>query len=174
MLQIYTGDGKGKTTAALGLAFRAVGHGLNVCIVQFLKNPEMMGEPYGEIKIAKKLSPNFTIHSFGLPHWVTKDKVTREDRDEVKRALEFAGTLLNDSQTDVIILDEIFLALHFDLVSLEELIEFIDRCPPEKELILTGRKAPQALIDRADLVTEMREVKHYFEKGVSARKGIEY
>ena len=174
MIEVYTGDGKGKTTAALGLALRAVGHGMRVHIVQFLKNPDMMDEPYGEIKVTRDMLPGMVIHSFGLPRWVKKDDVTPEDREEAKKAMDFARGLLADPKVNVLILDEIFLALHFDLISLEELLEFMDERPSEKELVLTGRKAPQEIIDKADLVTEMRPIKHYFEKGAPARRGIEY
>ncbi len=174
MVQVYTGDGKGKTTAALGLALRAIGHGMRVHVVQFLKNPEMMGDRYGEIKASKDMLPGLVIHSFGLPRWVKKDDITPEDREEARKAMNLAHDLVKDPKINVIILDEIFLALHFGLVSLEELLDFIDKRPAEKELVLTGRNAPPEIIEKADLVTEMRQIKHYYEKGASARKGIEY
>jgi len=174
MVQVYTGNGKGKTTAALGLAFRAVGHGLRVHIIQFLKNPEMMGSVYGEITAAKKLAPHLTIKSFGLPKWIRVDSITQEDKEEVKKAISLARKVLTDPQINILILDEVFLALHYGLAPLKEILELLDARPPEKELILTGRNAPEEIIERADLVTEMRQIKHYFEKNVPARKGIEY
>jgi cob(I)alamin adenosyltransferase len=174
MLQVYTGDGKGKTTAALGLAFRAVGHGLRVCVIQFLKNPDMMGTPYGELTAAKKLAPNLTIHSFGLPKWISKNGFTDEDKAEVVKAVAFAKKQMAAPDVNVVILDEGFLPLHFGIISLKELTDLIDARPKDKELILTGRKAPPEIIALADLVTEARQIKHYFEKGVNARSGIEY
>ena len=174
MVQVYTGNGKGKTTAALGLAFRALGHGLRVFIVQFLKNPEMMGNTYGEINASKKLAPHLTIRSFGLPKWIRKDSITPEDREEVRKAMNLARDVLSDPQINVVILDEIFLAFHFGMVSLDEIMDLIKNRPPDKELVLTGRNAPPEVIERADLVTEMLEIKHYYKKNIPARKGIEY
>lgn len=174
MIQVYTGDGKGKTTAALGLALRAVGHGLRVHVIQFMKNPEMMGTTYGEISASKSLVPGLVIHSFGLPRFVTKSEVTKEDKEEAEKAMRMAFDMMRDKHVSVLILDEVFLAVHFGLVGLDELLKLLDEKPPDKEIVLTGRKAPDEVIERADLVTEMREIKHYFSKGVSARQGIEY
>jgi len=174
MVQVYTGDGKGKTTAALGLALRALGHGMRVHIVQFMKNPDMMDDIYGEIKVSRDLLPGLAIHSFGLPKWVMKDDITPEDKEEAQKALGFARDLTKDKTIDLIILDEVLVAVDFGLIELEELLDFIDKRPPNKELVLTGRNAPPEIIDKADLVTEMRPIKHYHEKGAPARKGIEY
>jgi len=174
MIQVYTGDGKGKTTAALGLALRAVGHGLRVHVIQFMKNPEMMGTTYGEITASKSLLPGLVIHSFGLPRLLRKEGATGEDIKEAQKAMELAFELMQDEHVSVIILDEVFMALHFGLIKLEDLLKLLDSKPPDKEIVLTGRKAPPEILERADLVTEMREIKHYFSKGVSARRGIEY
>ncbi len=174
MIQVYTGDGKGKTTAALGLALRAVGHGLRVHVIQFMKNPEMMGKTYGEISASKSLVPGLVIHSFGLPRFVTKNDVTDEDREEAEKAIRMAFEMMRDEHVSMLILDEVFLPIHFGLIPLEELLRLLDERPPEKEIVLTGRKAPDEVLERADLVTEMREIKHYMSKGISARQGIEY
>lgn len=174
MVHIYTGDGKGKTTAALGLAVRAIGHGFRVFVVQFLKNPDMMGEPYGEIQAADKFRGALTIKSFGKKGWIKRGQTTDEDRNIVRQALETARKAIHDPAYKLVILDEIFLAHYFELLSVAEILEIIDSKPIEKELVLTGRNAPQEIIEKADLVTDVRSVKHYFEKGVKARKGIEF
>lgn len=174
MVHIYTGDGKGKTTAALGLAMRAIGHGFKVFMVQFLKNSDIMGEPYGEIKVLNKFQGALTIKSFGKGGWIKRGQTTQEDKNLVSRATKTAKSAIKDPSYKLVILDEIFLAHYFELLSIEEILEIIDSKPIEKELVLTGRNAPQEIIGRADLVTEMRSIKHYYDKGVKARKGIEF
>lgn len=174
MVHVYTGDGKGKTTAALGLAMRAIGHCFKVFMVQFLKNPDMMGEPYGEIKAQDKFQGALTIKSFGKAGWIRRGQTTEEDKELVRRAMEASKSAIHDPAYKLVILDEIFLAHYFELLSVNEIIELIDSKPIEKELVLTGRNAPQEVIERADLVTEMRCVKHYYEKGIKARKGVEF
>ena len=174
MIHVYTGDGKGKTTAALGLALRAFGHGFRSVIIQFMKNPEMMGEIYGEIKAIKNIAPGIEIKSFGRAGWIKKGEASDEDKKLASDAVKTARDALKDNKIKLVILDEIFLALHFDLITLHDIIKILDSKPADKELVLTGRKAPQEIIDRADLVTEMRQVKHYFQKGIQARKGIEF
>lgn len=174
MIHVYTGDGKGKTTAALGLAFRAFGHGLRSLMIQFAKSPEMMGEVYGEINATAKMAPGIEIRSFGRAGWIKKGQATEEDARLAREALEDAREALRDPKISLLILDEIFLALYFELIQLGDILELLDSAPPEKELVLTGRKAPPEVIARADLVTEMLQIKHYFDKGVKARKGIEY
>ena len=174
MIHVYTGDGKGKTTAALGLAFRACGHGLKSCMIQFMKNPEMMGFRYGEIQATQKKSLGIEIHSFGRPGWIRAGEATEEDHNLALSALKKAGEVLKDPEFHIVILDEIFLPLHFGIIATQDVLTLIDSKPSEKELILTGRGAPPEVIERADLVTEMRAVKHYFDKGQPARKGIEY
>lgn len=167
-VQIYTGNGKGKTTASLGLALRAVGRGLNVCVFQFIKG----GGPYGEHLIAEKLAPFFTIIQTGLPGWVNTKDISA-DRQAAQEALIRVKSLLISGQYDLLVLDEILGALGFGLVDLEQVLELIALKPSQVELVLTGRNAPDELIEAADLVTEMREIKHYFKAGVPARTGIE-
>jgi len=168
-IQIYTGNGKGKTTAALGLALRAAGHKQRVYIGQFLK-----GHLYGEILSAKILSPYITIEQFGRSGFihVTKDP-DKEDIQKAKRGLKKCLNAMLSKKYRIIVLDEVNVAVYFKLVSEKEVLEFLDQKPEEVEVILTGRYAPASFLKRADLVTEMREKKHYFRKGVKAREGIE-
>lgn len=167
-IQVYTGNGKGKTTAALGLAFRAVGRGLNVCVFQFIKG----GGRYGEHLAAEKLAPLLTIIQTGRPGWVNTTDIT-EDRRAAQEAFVRAKELLTSGEYDLFICDEINGAVGFGLIDVEQVLELIS-CKPEKtELVLTGRNAHQQIIEAADLVTEMREIKHYYKAGVPARSGIE-
>lgn len=168
-IQVYTGDGKGKTTAALGLALRAAGHGMKVYIGQFLK-----GQIYGELLSVKKLSPLIKIEQFGRRGFI---HVTRnpdeEDIKRAKRGLKKCLEAMLSKKYRIIILDEINVAVDFNLLSQEEVHKFLDQKPVEVEIILTGRFAPASILKRADLVTEMKEKKHYYQKGVRARDGIE-
>ena len=169
LIQVYTGDGKGKTTAALGLALRATGHGLRSYIGQFLK-----GRSYGELESVGRLSPEVTLEQYGLSGWIHVDQVTPEQREAAQEGLARARRALLSGKYDIVVLDEVNMALHFGVLSEEEVLDLIDDKPPEVELVLTGRRAPQAIIDRADLVTEMKEVRHPYHRGVPARRGIEY
>ncbi len=168
-VQIYTGNGKGKTTAALGLALRAAGHGFKTHIGQFLK-----GQVYGELAAAKKLSPLLKIEQYGRKgfYHVTEDP----DQDDIRRArngLKKSLKAMLSKDFRIVVLDEINVAVYFKLLEEKEILDFIDQKPKSVELILTGRYAPPSFIDKADLVTEMKEIKHYFQNGVKARKGIE-
>ncbi len=168
-VQVYTGDGKGKTTAALGLALRAAGHGLRTYIGQFMK-----GRPYGELE-ALRAHPLITVEQYGDPNcWVRRDQITPEQVAMARRGLERAREAMLSGRYDIVVLDEVNVALWFGLLTLEEVMAFLDQRPEGVEVILTGRRAPQELIDRADLVTEMREIKHYYQQGVLARDGIEW
>lgn len=168
-LQVYTGNGKGKTTAALGLALRAAGHGLRSYIGQFLK-----GQRYGELAAVKKLSPLITLRQFGRKGFI---HVTENPEDEdIRRArggLRKCQAAMLSKRYDLVILDEINVALYFKLLSEKDVHGFLDRKPDNVEVVLTGRYAPASVIRRADLVTDMRERKHYYRKGVPARIGIE-
>jgi cob(I)alamin adenosyltransferase len=166
--QVYTGNGKGKTTAALGLALRAVGRGLKVCVFQFIKG----GGPYGEHLIADKLAPFFTIIQTGQPGWVNTRDITA-DRSIAQEALVRAKGLLISGDYDLFICDEINGAVGFGLVDVDQVLELIRQRPEKVELVLTGRNAHERVIEAADLVTEMREIKHYYKAGVPARTGIE-
>lgn len=167
-VQIYTGNGKGKTTASLGIALRAVGRGLKVCVFQFIKG----GGPYGEHLIAEQLAPFFTIIQTGRPGWVNTKDIS-EDRALAQDALIKAKSLQISGEYDVFICDELIGAVGFGLIDVEQVLDMIATKPEKMELILTGRNADQKIIDAADLVTEMCEVKHYYKAGVPARIGIE-
>ena len=167
-VQVYTGDGKGKTTAALGLVVRAAGHGLKSYIGQFMK-----GQRYGELT-ALGDHPLVKIEQYGSEGCIRRDQVTAEHRAQARRGLQTATTAMLSGDYDIVVLDEINVALWFDLLSIAEVSDLIQRRPPNVELVLTGRRAPGELIAQADLVTEMREVRHYFASGISARAGIEY
>lgn len=167
-IHVYTGNGKGKTTAALGLALRAVGRGLKVCVFQFMKG----GGPYGEHLIAEKLAPFFTIIQTGRPGWVNTRDIT-EDRRIAQEALQQAKDLLTSGGYDIFICDEINGAVGFGLIDVEQQLELMNLKPVNVELVLTGRNADERVMEAADLVTEMREIKHYYKAGVPARNGIE-
>jgi cob(I)alamin adenosyltransferase len=169
MIHIYTGKGKGKTTAALGLALRAVGHGLKVMMIQFMKGKIN----YGELEAAKKL-PNFTIEQYGRPDFVNPENPDEEDIRLAKEAFGRACEVIERKEYGVVILDEINVAINFGLIGVKEVIALLKRTPEQTELVLTGRHMPEELAQFADLITECREVKHYFNKGVQARKGFDY
>ena len=167
-VQVYTGNGKGKTTASLGLALRAVGRGLKVCVFQFIKG----GGRYGEHLAAEKLAPLLTIIQTGRPGWVNTNDIT-EDRRVAQEALRQARELLTSGLYDLFICDEINGAVGFGLIDVEQVLELISIKPEKVELVLTGRNAHELVIEAADLATEMREIKHYYKAGVPARTGIE-
>jgi cob(I)alamin adenosyltransferase len=166
-VQIYTGNGKGKTTAAIGLALRAAGAGLKVFIGQFIKSGK-----YSEIKALERFSGSITCKQFGRGCWI-KGQPTEEDARLAQEGLMEVYHVIENSEYDLVVLDEADIAVLFGLFGVEELIDLIDMKPDNVELVFTGRRADPRLIDRADLVTEMREVKHYYRQGVIARKGIE-
>jgi len=169
MVQVYTGDGKGKTTAALGLALRAIGHGLKVYMIQFMK-----GDPeYGELRAVKNL-PNFVVRQYGRPDFVDRKSPSAVDIRLAQEGLAHAREVIASGEYDLVILDEINVALDFKLIDLQEVLALIESRPREIELVLTGRCAPQQVLQAADLVTEMREVKHYFRCGRGSRDGIEH
>ena len=166
--QIYTGNGKGKTTAALGLITRAVGSNFKIFFCQFLK-----GRDYGELYTLKKFE-TVTHERYGRGVFIrNKEYVTNEDKKLMREGYESLKKALLSGKYDIVIADEILGTLRYDLISIEEIKFLIENKPETTEFVLTGRNAPDELIEMADLVTEMKEVKHYFQKGVMARKGIE-
>jgi cob(I)alamin adenosyltransferase len=168
-IQIYTGDGKGKTTAALGLALRAAGRGYRTYFGQFMK-----ARPSGERAAARKLGGLITFAAFGRPGWTRRtDRPNPEDLERARRGLARCRTAMRSGRYDIVVLDEINMAVHFGLIETAAVLAFLDERPPSVEVILTGRRAPAALLRRAGLVTEMKAVKHYFSAGVPARRGIE-
>lgn len=166
-IQIYTGEGKGKTTAALGLAIRASGHGLRTYIGQFMK-----GQPSGE-NMALQGNPFIHIEQYGEASFLRREEISPRDIALAQSGLERALSAMTSGEYDIVILDEVNTAVWFGLLKEEQVLELLDRKPPMVELILTGRRAPEALLARADLITEMHEVKHYFRDGVTGRSGIE-
>ena len=169
LIHIYTGDGKGKTTSALGLAFRALGHGASVCVIQFMKG----WDSYGELKSALK-HDRLKIIQTGRPDYVYRGKELPEDYSEALRGMEAAKRAVKEDMYDMLILDEINVAISYGLVTLSAVIDLIREKPHEMEIVLTGREAHEELITVADLVTEMREIKHPFTLGTAARKGVEF
>lgn len=188
-VQVYTGAGKGKTTAAIGLAVRSLGAGRKVMMIQFMKSPS-----YSEHRILSSISPNFRLEAVGKPFFIADEgSIPAEDLEKLKdqvvifppgnppagivalaqSGLKMAMEAASGGAYDLVILDELNVAMHFGLVSWSEVESIIDAKAEGTELVITGRNAPKELMDRADLVTEMREIKHYYSQGVMARKGIE-
>ena len=166
-IQVYTGNGKGKTTAALGLALRATGRNMKVLIVQFMKKWD-----YGELH-SVKLIPNITLKTFGTKDFIYKGKTKKIDYQEAEKAWIFGIKGIQSGNYDIVIFDELNMALYYELLNLEKVIELIKNKPEHIEIIITGRYAHKKIIEIADLVTEMKEIKHYFNKGIQARIGIE-
>ncbi len=171
-VHVYTGNGKGKTTAAIGLAIRSLGAGFAVYLGQFIK-----GMKYSEIVMLEKLSEELgssrlEVHQYGRGCFIRREP-TEEDKKLAQEGLGQALAAMVSGRFQLVILDEINVALHLGLLHEQEVLSFVEARPQQVELVLTGRYAPQALLDRADLVTEMQEIRHYFRKGVEARKGIE-
>ena len=173
-IQVYTGNGKGKTTASLGLTMRALGRGWKVLIVMFTKG----GDHYGELFSFRKLSPVIknllTIEQAGLDRIVYSDNITDEDREAVKRGWDVAKQAEKSGEYDLIVLDEANIVLELDLIKLEEMTDFLKNKPDYLEIVLTGRHAHPEIIKLAHLVSEIQPMKHYWDLGVIARKGIEY
>ena len=169
LVQVFTGNGKGKTTAALGTILRAAGHGLRIFIVFFMKGDY----DYGEFSTLSRL-PHVDMASFGFRHLTDPANIKPEEVEQARLALSAAREAVLSGNYDLVVLDEVNVALGFKLVELDEVVKLIKDKPPDVELILTGRYADTRLIEMADLVTEMVKVKHPFDKGIKARRGIEY
>jgi cob(I)alamin adenosyltransferase len=169
MVQVFTGDGKGKTTAALGTALRALGHGLKVFVVVFMKGDY----PYGEWE-ALNVFPNVSIVRFGFREFTDPDNVKPEEREQAESALKAARQAMLSGEYDLVILDEVNVAAAWKLVDMDEVVQLIKDRPPQVELILTGRRADKKLIELADLVTECIKIKHPYDRGTLARPGIEF
>ena len=173
-IQVYTGNGKGKTTASLGLAMRALGRDWKVLIVMFTKG----GDDYGELISFRKLSPkikaNLKIVQAGLDRIVYQKNKTEDDAKAVKEGWEIAKKAIQDDEYNLIILDEANIAIDLDLIKLDEMLEVLKNKPQDTEIVLTGRNAKPEIIEIAHLVSEINPIKHYWYTGVVARKGIEY
>lgn len=170
LILIHTGNGKGKTTAAFGAAFRAAGQGMKVLILQFMKGQKDLGE----LKALKRIDLPITLEQYGRRVFFRTRTCEAMDIHKAHQGLRAFKRAMKGNLYDLIILDEINMAIHFGLLSVEEVIEAIEQKPPELHLVLTGRNADQKLIEMADLVTEMREIKHHYHQGVHAQKGIEF
>jgi cob(I)alamin adenosyltransferase len=191
LVHIYTGEGKGKTSAAMGVALRAIGHGLRVYVCSFLKPGSS-----GEFLASPRLAPHLIFDRFsddnkdsekekaselvingesgGFKNWYTKEKITGEDRKKAARSLDKARTAMLSGQFQVVVLDEVIVAHDLGILSFQQIKQFTDDKPADVELILTGRGASPELIELADVVTEMKEIKHPYRKGIKARKGIDF
>jgi cob(I)alamin adenosyltransferase len=168
-IQVYTGNGKGKTTAAIGQAVRAAGFGLKTYIAQFMKE-----YPYNELNSLNLLNEWIIIEQFAGDDFVyRKELPNKVEMDKARRGLEIAKAKMLSSKYDLVILDEILVSIHFGLFNDEEVMTFMKMKPVNVELILTGRYCPDKILDAADLVTEMKVIKHYYQNGILARKGIE-
>ncbi|WP_320047174.1 cob(I)yrinic acid a,c-diamide adenosyltransferase [uncultured Ilyobacter sp.] len=166
-IQVYTGNGKGKTTASLGLILRALGSNLKVYMGQFMK-----GQRYGELNTLEKLG--VLVERFGTEECLmSRDDVSELDIKKAKEGYNRVLEVLLSKKYDLVILDEICVSTYFNLITEEEILYLMKVKPLETELVLTGRYAPEKVIEQADLVTEMKEIKHYYEQGVMARDGIE-
>lgn len=166
-IHVYTGVGKGKTTAALGLTLRAAGAGLKVYIAQFIKSGN-----YSEINALQRFTDLVTLEQFGQGRF-TKGKPTAEDIDLARNGLLRAKVKLSSGQYSLVILDELNVAISYEIFAVDDILEIIDQKPDHTELVITGRNAAPEIVERADLVSEIQAIKHYFQKGVKARIGIE-
>jgi cob(I)alamin adenosyltransferase len=169
LVQVFTGNGKGKTTAALGTVMRSLGHGLRVCIIFFMKG----NYDYGEYSTLSRLN-NIDMSSYGTRKLTDPANIKPEEKEQAEMALDAARRALLAEKYDLVVLDEVNVASSFGLIEADEVIKLIEDKPLDVELILTGRNADDRIIGMADLVTEMVEVKHPFNMGIKARKGIEY
>jgi cob(I)alamin adenosyltransferase len=169
LVMVITGNGKGKTTAAFGQALRAIGQNYNVFVLQFMK-----GRKYGEFIAAEKYLPRLTIRMSGLDSFVMRDNPAAIDIELAEKGLDIARKAILSGKYDMVILDEINVALDFKLINLKEVIDLIKNKPPALNLILTGRYAPEGIIKLADTVSEVKEIKHHYAAGIKDRAGIEY
>lgn len=166
-IHLYTGNGKGKTTAAIGLAIRAAGAGKKVFIAQFVK-----GMPYAELKALDRF-PEIEVKQYGLDCFIVNEP-TKEDVKAARKGLNEVTGLVRKNACDVLILDEVCIALHYKLFGIDEILELLREKPEDMEIVMTGRYAQKELVDKSDLVTEMKEIKHYYHMGIQAREGIEF
>lgn len=169
LVEVFTGDGRGKTSAALGIVLRALGHDFRVCIIHFMKG----NYPYGEQETLARLS-GVTVRPFGRLSFVDPKNVEQEDKDEAKKALDAGREAMLSGDYDLVVLDEVNVASGWGLVGLDEVLRLVEDRPEGVELILTGRHADRRLMKVADLVTEMVAIKHPFDEGIEARPGLDY
>ncbi len=168
LIHVYTGNGKGKTTAAIGLGVRAAGDGLKVLMIQFMK-----GRRYSELDALQQMK-NFTVVQFGRDEFVSKEKPAQVDIDLAQKGLAFAKDVIHNQSYDVVILDEMNVALDYQLIAVDDVLQLLREKPESLELVLTGRYASPEIIKHADVVSEILEIKHPYQKGVQSRKGIDW
>ena len=170
LVMVFTGDGKGKTTAALGMALRSVGHDMKTVVIQFLKG----GTPSGEAVAAERFLPGVSIVQAGRPGFLAPGGTSPQDRELAKEALAAVAALFADGGYDLVIMDEVNVAIRMGLLSVDEVLEVLAQRRSEQHVVLTGRWAPPQLVEAADTVSEIREVKHHFRQGIMAQPGIEF
>jgi len=168
-VHVITGPGKGKTTAAFGLALRAAGHGVRVCVIQFMKT----GQTTGEVLAVSKV-PGIEVHQFGTGRFANREQLTEDDRACAARALALARELVRTSRCGMLVLDEVNVAVDLDLVSADEVMDILKARGPGLEVVLTGRNAPEVFVECADYVSFVDSRKHPFDQGLGARKGVEW
>lgn len=173
-IQVYTGDGKGKTTASLGLVLRALGRGWNILMVMFTKGGSNYGELKSFLNLDSVIKNKLTIINAGLDRIVYSNNISDEDKQSIQDGWETAQKALHSGEYQMIVLDEANVAVDLGLIDKQEMLDFLDNKPEELEIVLTGRNACKEVIERAHLVSEIKPIKHYWDIGVSARKGIEY
>lgn len=169
LVMVITGNGKGKTTSAFGQALRAIGQGYRVCMIQFMK-----GRKYGEVIAGEKYLPDLTFYQFGLDSFVMRDDPAGVDVELARQGFAKAKEIVNSGEYDMVILDEINVAVDFGLIPEEEVLQLIKNKPPNVDLLLTGRYASEKLREIADMVSEVTEIKHHYQAGIKDRAGIEY
>ncbi len=169
LLAVFTGDGKGKTTAALGLAFRALGHGHRVCFIQFIKGRVKTGEA----KVAKMHAPNLEFHVMGRGFTWKSDDIEK-DIKAAREAWAFAASIIRRNSHNMVVLDELTYLLRYNMLEERDVLEVVMNRPENMHVVITGRGAPSAIIEKADLVTEMKAVKHPYASGIKAQKGFEF
>jgi cob(I)alamin adenosyltransferase len=172
MLIVYTGNGKGKTTAALGMCVRALGYKWRICLIQFVKG----SWKYGELKGLKSLEPNVEHHVVGegFVGIIDDDKSIEQHQAAARKGVEFALDRIRSGEYQLVILDELNVAAKLNLITKEDVLSVVEACGDTQNLVITGRDAPEYLLELADLVTEMKEIKHPFQKGIPAKKGIDW
>ncbi len=173
-IQVYTGDGKGKTTASLGLAMRALGRDWKVLIVMFTKGGNNYGELNSFRQLSDKISDNLTIVQAGIDRIIYKKNQTQKDINAIKKGWNLVKKAVKNDEYQLIILDEANIAIDLGILDVDDVIKVLDNKPDEMEIVLTGRNAHPKIIEKADLVSKIEPVKHYWDKGIHARKGIEY
>jgi len=171
LVMVYTGNGKGKTTAALGLALRQIGWGRKVLFLQFMKGP---GNVYGEKIAAERFLPDLEIEQWGRESFVNLTDPDPIDKELARKGLDRAYEAIQSGDYGLVVLDEACIAMACGLLATQEVIELLDARPPDVDIVLTGRYCPQRIIDYADMVSEVKEIKHHYSQGIEARKGIEF